>query len=120
MQFLELEGGYLAIAIFTLVITAFVTTRSFMAKNSFKKGMLSVGSFLTLAILSHYFITMARMEEVKVTFESGSNIICESRAVRKVAQTIIINQELGWKLEGDVFVSNEHERGFHAARCIVE
>ncbi len=120
MSFLELEGGYLAIAIFVLGVTAFVTTRNFMAKNSFKIGMLSVGAFFTLAILLHYFITIQRMNEVKEAFKNGNNVICESRATRKVAQSLTINQKLGWTLEGDVFISNEYERGFHTARCIAE
>ena len=120
MQFLELEGGYLAIAIFVLGVTAFVTTRSFMGKNSFKIGILSVGAFFTLAILLHYFTTTQRMNEVKGAFQNGGNVICESKTIRKIAQSLTINQKLGWKLEGDIFVSNEYERGFHTARCIVE
>lgn len=120
MQFLELEGGYLAIAIFVLSVTAFVTTRNFMGKNSFKIGMLSVGVFVTLAILLHYLITIQRMNEVKEVFQNGGNVICESKTIRKVAQSLTINQKLGWRLEEDIFVSNEYERGFHTARCIVE
>ncbi len=120
MQFLELEGGYLAIAIFILAITAFVTTRDFMSQKSFKTGMLSVGLFLTLAISIHYIITIQRMENVKEEFQNGKNIICESKAIRKVAQSVIINQKLGWQLKGDIFISNQFERSFHTARCIVE
>jgi len=120
MQFIELEGGYLAIAFFVLAVTAFVTTRNFMSQKSFKIGMLSVGAFFTIAILLHYFITIERMNEVKKAFQSGNNVICESKVIRKVAQSLTINKKLGWKLDGDIFVSNEYERGFHTARCIAE
>lgn len=48
MQFLELEGGYLAIGLFILGITIFVTTRSFMPKGEFKKGFFAVFPFLCL------------------------------------------------------------------------
>ncbi len=37
--FIKLEAGYLTIAIFVLAITAFVTTREFMPKGSFKRGI---------------------------------------------------------------------------------
>jgi len=47
MNFLTLEGGYLVIGLFILAVTAFVTTRPFMAKGSFTKGM----SLMTMLLL---------------------------------------------------------------------
>lgn len=120
MQFLELEGGYLAIAAFILVVTAFATTRSFMGKHSFKYGMGIVGGLLGVLILAHYFLTITRMQTVKDAFLDGRNVICESRAIRKVAQSLVINKSFGWQLADDTFTSREYERGFHTARCIVE
>lgn len=120
MQFLELEGGYLVIGGFILAVTIFVTTRPFMPKNSLKKGFLVVFTFLFTAILTHYLITTHRMNDVKSAFANGQNVICESRAIRKVSQSVIINQKLGWKIEDDIFISTQYERGFHTARCIVE
>lgn len=120
MQFLELEGGYLVIGIFILVVTAFVTTRSFMSKSSFKLGMSIVGGLLGVLILAHYFVTTQRMQTVKTAFSEGKNVICESKVIRKVAQSLVINQKLGWELKGDEFVSSQYERAFHTARCIEE
>jgi hypothetical protein len=38
MRFLELEGGYIFIAIFIMAVTIFVTTRSFMSKKELQSG----------------------------------------------------------------------------------
>jgi hypothetical protein len=120
MQFLELEGGYLVIGLFVLIVSIIVTTRSFMPKNSFKKGVPVVFGFLSIMILGHYFVTIDRMEDVKTAFKDGKNIICESKQIRKVAQSLVVSKELRWQLDGDVFVSNEYERVFHSARCVAE
>lgn len=120
MQFLELEGGYLAIGLFILGVTIFVTTRSFMPKGSFKKGFFAVFSILVFAIFGHYFVTINRMNDVKIAFENGQNVICESKEIRKVAQSLIVSKQLKWELNGDVFVSKQYERGFHSARCIAD
>ena len=118
MSFLELEGAYLVIGIFILGVTAFVSTRDFMPSNSFKKGFFSVFAVLAFMIGSHYFVTMARMNDVKAAFQNGENIICESKEIRKVAQSITINKNGGWIMEGDDFSSKEYSRVFHSARCI--
>lgn len=120
MQFLELEGGYLAIGLFILAVAIFVTTRSFMSKSSFKKGVPIVFGFLVFAILGHYFVTIDRMSNVKTAFENGQNVICENKEIRKVAQSLIISKKLQWELDGDIFVSKQYQRGFHSARCVVE
>jgi hypothetical protein len=119
-SFITLEGGYLVIAAFILAITAFVTTRPFMEKGAFKKGMIIVSLFLAVAILAHFYITTKRMSDVKEAFEAGKIIICESRATRKVAQTVLVDKSKNWRLEGDIFYSDEYSRGFHSARCIVD
>ncbi|MFZ9660102.1 MAG: hypothetical protein ACO29X_06095 [Arcobacteraceae bacterium] len=120
MQFLELEGGYLAIATFILIVTLFVTTRPFMGQNSLKYGLSGIFLVLSIAIISHYIITINRMNDVQAAFLSGKNVICESKAVRKVSQSLVINKKLGWTIKEDIFISSEYERGFHTARCIVE
>jgi hypothetical protein len=119
-SFITLEGGYLVIAAFILAITAFVTTRPFMEKGAFKKGMIIVSLFLAVAILAHFYVTTKRMSDVKEAFEAGKVVICESRATRKVAQTVLVDKSKNWRLEGDIFYSDEYSRGFHSARCIVD
>jgi energy-coupling factor transporter transmembrane protein EcfT len=118
MKFLELEAAYLVIGVFILIITAIVTTRSFVGKNAFKIGFTGVFIFLSICILLHYFITTNRMEEVKNRFNENNPVICENKIERKIEQSIIITKELGWKLEGDIFVNPQYIRGFHTARCI--
>ena len=120
-KFLELEGGYLAIGLFILVVTVFVTTRPFVGGGkAWKKGVPFVLFGLAGFITAHYVVTTSRMADVKNRFLNGGAVICESRAVRKVAQSIIIDpaKPQGWRLEGDVFVSPAYSRGFHSARCL--
>ena len=119
-KFLELEGGYLFIAFVILAVTLFVTTRPFFSHGAIKKGLLSVGLFLVLAIGLHFKVTTGRMSEVKSAFNSGQTIICESRAQRKVAQSVDIVKTNEWSLDGDLFVSPNYSRPFHTARCLVK
>jgi hypothetical protein len=60
------------------------------------------------------------MADVKDRFNSGGAVICESKAQRKVAQSIIIDPKKpqGWMLVGDEFRSPKYERGFYSARCL--
>lgn len=119
-KFLELEGAYLIIALLTLVITLFITTRPFFQPGAIKKGMIAVTLLFALAIGLHFKITTDRMETVKAAFLEGKTIICESRALRKVAQSVDIDQSREWTLQGDLFVSAHYERPFHTARCLVK
>jgi len=119
-KFLELEGGYLFIGFVILMVTLFVTTRPFMSKGSVQKGFISVVMFLTVAIGMHFKITTDRMSDVKLAFNKGQTIICESRAQRKVAQSVDVTKENEWLLEGDVFSSPNYSRVFHTARCLVK
>jgi len=120
MKFLELEGGYLFISFVVLAVTLFVTTRPFMSKGAVKKGMIGVSLVLALFIGLHFKITTDRMDEVKRAFNEGKTVICESRALRKVAQSVDINKNRDWRLEGDIFVSPHFSRPFHTARCLVK
>jgi hypothetical protein len=119
-KFLELEAGYLFIAFVTLLVTLFVTTRPFFHKGAVLKGFISVGIFWVLAIGMHYNITTDRMNRVKDAFNEGKTVICESRATRKVAQSVDVNKNKEWLLEGDVFSSVNYGRVFHSARCLVK
>jgi len=119
-KFLELEGGYLVIALIILLVTAFVSTRPFMSKGAFKKGMLWTSLVLVFFIGLHFKITTDRMKSVKEAFANNHTVICESRATRKVAQSVDIDKSREWSLEGDLFVSPNYSRPFHAARCIVK
>ena len=119
VKFLELEAAYLVISFFVLIVTTFVTTRSFMPKGAFKKGIIFVSLFLFTAIMSHYYFTTKRMSEVKTEFNNGGLILCESRATRKVAQSVRVSKGENWKIEGDVFTSALYTRVFHTARCIL-
>jgi hypothetical protein len=121
MKFLELEGGYLVIGLFIVGVTIFVWTRPFVAEGKqWKKAVVFVMFGMAGFILAHYFVTINRMNDVKVWFKSGKPVICENRAIRKVAQSIIIKQggEQKWSLHDDIFVSPLHSRPFHTARCL--
>ena len=119
-KFLELEAGYLFIGLVILLVTLFVSTRPFFGKGAVKRGMLSVSLFLTITIGLHFYITTKRMDEVKTAFNEGKTIICESRATRKVAQSVDVNINNEWKLKGDIFASPNYNRVFHSARCLVK
>ena len=118
-NFFYLEGGYLILAAVILLVTLYVTTRPFMGKGAVKRGMSAVGTVLAVLIGAHYWITTQRMAEVREAFERGEKIICESRIIRKGAQSIILSKSLGWKLDGDYFVSDAYSRPFFTARCLV-
>ena len=120
-NFFFLEGAYLLLGLFTLLITLFVTTRPFMAKTSVKRGLFWVSLVIAIMIGGHYTVTSNRMAEVRTAFENGETIICENRATRKVAPTVIINKAQEWVLEDDNnFVSPNYSRSFFSARCIVK
>jgi hypothetical protein len=117
-QFFYLEGAYLLLAGAILLVTLFVSTRPFMPQGAWKKGVGYVGLFLAIAIGAHYIVTTSRMAEVKARFLRGDPVICESRLIRKGAQSIVIRKSLGWRLEGDHFVSDAYTRPFFTARCV--
>lgn len=118
MKFLELEAAYIVIGIFILVVTAIVTTRSFVGKNAFKIGFPFVFVSLTFFICLHYYVTTDRMEGVSERFHDGKPVICENKIQRKTEQSVIISKALGWELKDDLFTNPEYVRGFHSARCI--
>ena len=116
--FFELEIVYLIIGAFIMTVTAIVTTRSFMPKVAFLRGMLGVGGFLVLMIGFHFNMTTSRMEGVKEIFNNGETIICENKMRRSVSRSVLLSQELGWRLDGDKFKNDDYERDFHTSRCI--
>lgn len=119
-KFFILEGGYLLIALFVLVITLFVTTRPFMPKGAVGKGLLSVSIVMAIFIGAHFYVTSSRMAEVRQAFEEGKTIICESRMLRKAAQSVYIKKDNDWHMEDDNFISPNYNRPFYSARCIVK
>ena len=119
-NFFFLEGAYLILGFFALLITLFVTTRPFMEKASVKKGLFWVSVVIAIMVGGHYTVTTNRMAEVRTAFNNDQTIICESRATRKVAQTVIIQKSNEWRLEDDNFVSPNYSRPFFVARCIVK
>ncbi|MBE0513864.1 hypothetical protein [Sulfurimonas sp.] len=116
--FLELEAVYIVIGIFILSVAAFVTTRDFMPKGAFKKGMLSVGAFVLIMITLHYNATTSRMQNVEEMFNAGEEIICENKMKRTVARSVILSKALGWRVEDHLFKNSDYERDFHTSRCI--
>ena len=118
MNFLELEGAYIGIGIFILIIAAIVTTRSFVGKNAFKIGMPIVFVALTFFVCLHYYVTTDRMAGVEERFNEGLPVICENRIQRKTGQSVTMLKKLGWKLDKDIFTHPQYARGFHTARCI--
>jgi len=119
-NFFYLEGAYLILGAMILLVTLFVTTRPFMSKGAVKKGLLWVTLVIGVAIAGHYSVTTSRMTEVKKAFEENKMIICESRARRKVAQSVNVQKSNDWSLEDDNFVSPHYNRPFFIARCIVK
>ena len=120
-KFFYLEGAYLILAGIILLITLFVTTRPFMSKNAPKKGLTWVSIVLAIFIGTHFYITTSRIAEVKKAFNEGKTVVCESRMLRKMAQSIRIQKGISdWQIDGDNFVSPHYTRPFHLARCIVE
>jgi len=118
-KFLELEGGYLVIALIIMLVTLFVASRPMFKKGSAPKALLVVGVVLAILIGLHNKMITDRMAEVKEAFSEGRDVICESRATRKVAQSVDVNINKGWQLKGDVFSSPSYNRVFHSARCIL-
>ena len=116
--FFKLEAGYLGIAAFALVITLIVTTRPFMPKGALKKGLLLMGSLSFTFIALHYYVTSSRIIEVETAFNNGEKVLCESRAVRKVAQSVSIEKSNEWTLKEHMFSSPNYSREFFSARCI--
>jgi len=117
-RFFELEVAYVVIAIFILIITAIVTTREFMPKVAFKRGMISVFGVFAVMITAHYFFTVKRMNGVAEIFNEGKVIICENKMRRTISQSVLISKELGWRLEGDYFKNPDFMRDFFTARCV--
>ncbi len=116
--FFELEIAYIVIGLFVLAVTAFVTTRDFVPRVAFKRGMIGVGGLITVMILAHYYITTKRMSGVKEIFNEGGTVICENKMHRTISRSVLISKKLEWELEGDYFFSKNHMRKFHTARCI--
>jgi len=116
--FLQLELPYIVIGVFFLAVTAFVTTRDFMPKVAFKRGMIGIFSIFTIMILAHYYMTTSRMDGVKKAFNEGKTIICENKMRRTISQSVLLSKKLGWRLDGDLFKSKNAIRDFHTARCI--
>jgi hypothetical protein len=119
-DFFYLEGAYLILGGFALLITLFVTTRPFMAKGAVKKGLFWVSLVVAIMVGAHYMITSNRMAAVATAFENNLPIICESRATRKVAQTVMVQKSNEWTLVDNNFQSPNYNRPFFIARCIVK
>lgn len=116
--FFELEIVYIVIGIFFLLVTIFVTTRDFMPKVAFKRGILGVILIFAIMISAHYYVTTKRMAGVKEIFNNGGTIICENKMRRTISRSVLISKELEWRLEGNHFVSDNFTRDFHTARCV--
>jgi hypothetical protein len=115
--FFKLEGAYLVIALFILAVTVFITTREFMPKGSLKKGLIYVGSFLALAIFSHFMVTKNRIDSVIEAFNNNQPIICENRIYTKSGISVEVKRDKGWELNGLNFKSPQYSREFFTARC---
>ena len=119
MTFLKLEAAYLIMGAVALLITLYVTTRPFMSKDAPKKGLVGVAIVVALMVGGHYTMTTSRMAEVRQAFDADKQIVCESRLLRKAAQSVVIQKSKGWAIQDDTFVSPAFIRPFHMSRCIV-
>ncbi len=118
-QFFELEAAYLVIGVIVLLITWFVSTRPFMSPTAPRNGLLGALLVIVLMIGGHYYMTTSRMADVRAAFAQDKQLLCESRMLRKVAQSVVVQRSKGWELKGELFVSPLYTRPFHTARCIV-
>lgn len=116
--FLELEIVYIVIGLFILTITTIVTTREFMPKGAFKKGILTVGLIVAVLISLHYNMTTSRMENVEKMFNNGDTLICENKMRRTISRSILLSKKMGWRIEGHLFKNEDYERDFHTSRCV--
>lgn len=116
--FFELEIVYIVISLFILGVTVFVTTRDFMPKGAFKKGVISVVIVMSLMVAFHYTITTKRMYGVEDIFNAGETVICENKMHRTISRSVLLSKELGWRLEDHLFKHNDYERDFHTSRCV--
>lgn len=116
--FFKLEAGYLGIAIFALVITIIVTTRSFVPKGVWKKAIPLMIVMMGILIGMHFYVTTSRIYEVENTFNTGGKVICENRAIRKISQSVTIERSNEWTLENHMLSSPNYTREFFTARCI--
>ena len=116
--FFKLEIAYIAIGLFILAVTIFVTTRDFMPKVAFKRGVFGVLAFLSVMIFLHYEMTTSRMAGVTKIFNKGGTIICENKMRRTISQSVILSKKLGWSLVGNEFTSPAYSRNFFTARCV--
>jgi hypothetical protein len=119
-EFFYLEGIYLIIAAFVLIVTIFVTTREFMPAGSLKKGLVSVGLVMAFFIGAHYVVTKNRMQGVLDAFSAGKVIVCENRVYRKGANFIELKDNGEWRIEDNHFKNKNFTRDFFIARCIVK
>ncbi len=120
-NFIQLEGGYLLIGLFALGVAIFVGTRPFISNgNAWKKTVPITLGVILIFVFGHYIMTTNRMAKVQKRFNNGGAVICESKALRKVSQSIIIDKSKNntWVLQNDMFVSPEYVRGFYSARCL--
>jgi hypothetical protein len=117
-KFFQLEIVYIVIGIFFLAITAFVTTRDFMPKLAFKKGMSGIFAIFAIMIGIHYYLTTQRMQNVKKLFNDNKTIICENKMRRTISQSVLISKKLGWRVDGDYFKNPDFERDFYTSRCV--
>ena len=118
-QFFTLEAAYLVMGGVVLLITWFVSTRPFMSKTAPRNGLL--GALLVIAVMigGHYYMTTSRMASVEAAFDHDKQLLCESRMLRKVAQSVVVQKSKGWTLQNHLFRSPLYVRPFHTARCIV-
>ena len=120
-NFFILEGGLLTVSAFILAVTVFTSTRSFVAKGTYKKTVSGVFIILAIIITWHYNQTVDRMELVKKEFENGKVIVCDNKGDLTLGRSVLIDKSrYGWKVDGLFFISDEYPRNFHISRCVVD
>ncbi len=119
-EFLKLEAAYLVMGLVALLIAWFVSTRPFMSKEAPVKGLIGTLIVVVLLVGGHYAMTTHRMASVRAAFAQDRPLLCESRMLRKAAQSVVVQRSKGWRLEGNLLRSPHYVRPFHAARCIVQ
>ncbi len=118
VEFLELEAVYIALGVFALAIALVVTTRDFMPKGAFKKGVGGVIIASAMLVGGHYLNTTSRMQNTEKLFNEGKTIICENKMHRTISQSVLLDKVKGWSLDGHLFKHPDFQRDFHTSRCI--
>lgn len=119
-SFIHLELPYIFIALFALGIFLFIATRPFISPLVMKRGLAPVVLILVFGILTHFFITQSRAQEVLAAYNNGQTVICSERRDRVGNRFIEISKGPLWTVDGLYFIHTEDNSRFIMTQCLVK